>query len=70
MLMFVGAFCSVIIGEPLPFLSFIAGNNTNSFRNSDEMVSKILNVFIQYLITGVFAIFAGWGMQYFWMAAG
>jgi hypothetical protein len=34
------------------------------------MVSKSLTVFIQYLITGVFAIFAAWGMQYFWMAAG
>jgi ABC-type phosphate transport system auxiliary subunit len=34
------------------------------------MVNKSFTIFIEYLIFGVISIFAGWGMNYFWMAAG
>jgi hypothetical protein len=34
------------------------------------MVDKSLTIFVEYIIAGVVATFAGWSMQYFWMAAG
>jgi ABC-type phosphate transport system auxiliary subunit len=34
------------------------------------MVNQAFITFIEYLIFGVISIFAGWGMNYFWIAAG
>jgi hypothetical protein len=68
--MIIGSVCSALIGGSLPFLSFLWGNITNSFSNPQEMVNEALNIFIDYLIFGGVAIFAGWGMHYLWMAAG
>lgn len=68
--MIAGSICSVIIGGGIPFFSFLWGNMTDAFKNADEMVNQALYIFIQYLLFGVLAIFAGWGMQYFWTVAG
>lgn len=68
--MAIGTLCSLLIGGALPFLSYLWGSITNSFGNSDEMVNSAFTIFIKYIIAGIIAIFAGWGMRYFWMAAG
>jgi ATP-binding cassette, subfamily B (MDR/TAP), member 1 len=68
--MIIGSVCSVIIGGAVPLLCYLWGKNINSFSNSSEMVNEAITTFIEYIIFGAIAIFAGWGMHYFWMAAG
>lgn len=34
------------------------------------MVNMALDIFVQYILFGAGSIFGGWGMQYFWQAAG
>jgi ATP-binding cassette subfamily B (MDR/TAP) protein 1 len=68
-LMALGTIFSIVIAAALPIFSILWGNMTDAFRNQDEMVSQALTIFVQYIIFGVIAIFAGWGMNYFWLAA-
>ena len=65
-----GTFCSIAVGAALPFFSLLWGNMTDAFKEPDSMVRMALDVFVQYVLFGVGAIFGGWGMQYFWLVAG
>lgn len=66
----IGTLCSIIIGGALPIFSLLWGTMTDAFKNPDEMVRMAYDIFIQYILFGVGSIFAGWGMQYFWLIAG
>jgi ATP-binding cassette subfamily B (MDR/TAP) protein 1 len=68
--MLLGSICSALMGAVLPVFSYLWGSMANSFSDSDKMVNDALMIFIEYLAFGVGAIFAGWGMQYFWLVAG
>ena len=66
----VGTICALVSGVAMPSFAVLWGNMTDSFDNSDDMVSAAKNVMFQFLYIGAGAFFAGWGMFACWMITG
>jgi hypothetical protein len=68
--MILGSLCPVVSGGTAAFIYSLRGSASNIFAGSGYIVDEPLAIFIEHIIFGAFAIFGGWGMNYFWMTAG
>ena len=69
-LIVVGSVCAGATGVGMPAFALLWGNMTDSFDDTNEMVSAAKRVMLQFIYIGIGTFVAGWGMFACWMITG